>query len=175
MATYKIDAMHSEVAFKVKHLMISTVTGRFTAFDATLTADDAAFSNAVISFEADINSISTGNEHRDTHLKSADFFAADEFPKLTFTSTSFTQKDADDYVLVGDLTIRGVTNSVKLKAQYNGQMTDFYGNNKVGFEIEGKIKRSDFGLTWSGVTEAGGVVVSDEVKLELDIQLAEQK
>ena len=175
MATYKIDAMHSEVSFKVKHLMISTVTGRFTAFDATLTADDAAFANAAITFEADINSISTGNDHRDTHLKSPEFFSADEFPKLSFVSTSFTPKDEDDYVLVGDLTMHGVTKSVKLKVKYNGMMTDFYGNNKVGFEIEGKIKRSEFGLTWSGVTEAGGVVVSDEVKLEFDVQFAEQK
>jgi polyisoprenoid-binding protein YceI len=175
MATYKIDAMHSEVAFKVKHLMISTVTGRFTAFDATMTSENADFANATIAFDADINSISTGNDHRDTHLKSADFFAADEFPKLTFTSTSFTKKDEDDYILVGDLTLRGITQSVKLKAKYNGKMTDFYGNDKVGFEIEGKIKRSEFGLTWAAVTEAGGVVVSDEVKLELDVQLVEQK
>jgi polyisoprenoid-binding protein YceI len=175
MATYKIDAMHSEIAFKIKHLMISTVTGRFTAFDATMTSDNADFSDAKITFEAEINSISTGNDHRDTHLKGADFFAADEFPKLTFSSTAFTKKGGDDYVLVGDLTMHGVTKSVELAVKYNGGMTDFYGNNKIGFEIEGKIKRSAFGLTWSGVTEAGGVVVSDDVKLELDIQLAEQK
>jgi polyisoprenoid-binding protein YceI len=174
MATYKIDPMHSEITFKVKHLMITNVTGSFQQFDATLEANEDDFSDAKISFEADVNSISTNNEQRDGHLKGADFFAADEFPTLQFSSTTFTKKSADSYSLKGDLTIKGITKPVELAVEYGGNMTDFYGQNKAGFEISGKINRSDFGLTWSAVTEAGGVVVSEEVKLHLAVQMVKQ-
>lgn len=174
MAIYKIDPMHSEVTFKVKHLMITNVTGSFQQFDATMEANAEDFSDAKISFEADINSISTGNEQRDTHLKSDDFFSAEQFPKLSFTSTSFTHKGGSDYVLIGDLTIKGNTKPVSLNVEFGGRMTDFYGQDKAGFEISGKINRSEFGLTWSAVTEAGGVVVSDEIKLNLAVQMVKQ-
>ncbi len=174
MAIYKIDPMHSEVTFKVKHLMITNVTGSFQQFDATMEANAEDFSDAKISFEADINSISTGNEQRDTHLKSDDFFSAEQFPKLSFTSTSFTHKGGSDYVLNGDLTIKGNTKPVSLNVEFGGRMTDFYGQDKAGFEISGKINRSEFGLTWSAVTEAGGVVVSDEIKLNLAVQMVKQ-
>jgi polyisoprenoid-binding protein YceI len=174
MATYKIDPMHSEITFKVKHLMITNVTGSFQEFDATLDANEDDFSDAKISFEANVNSISTNNEQRDAHLKSADFFAADEFPKLQFSSTSFQKKSADNYSLIGDLTIKGITKSVALTVEYGGNMTDFYGQNKAGFDISGKINRSDFGLTWSAVTEAGGIVVSEEVKLHVAVQMVKQ-
>ncbi|MBR2648597.1 MAG: YceI family protein [Sediminibacterium sp.] len=174
MATYKIDPMHSEITFKVKHLMITNVTGSFQQFDATMESNEDDFSDATISFEADVNSISTNNEQRDGHLKGADFFAADEFPKLQFSSTSFTKKSADTYSLKGNLTIKGITKPVELTVEYGGNMTDFYGQNKAGFEITGKINRSDFGLTWSAVTEAGGVVVSEEVKLHLAVQMVKQ-
>jgi len=174
MAIYKIDPMHSEVTFKVKHLMITNVTGSFQQFDATMEANAEDFSDAIISFEADINSISTGNEQRDTHLKSDDFFSAEQFPKLSFTSTSFTHKGGSDYVLNGDLTIKGNTKPVSLNVEFGGRMTDFYGQDKAGFEISGKINRSEFGLTWSAVTEAGGVVVSDEIKLNLAVQMVKQ-
>ncbi|MEN9598379.1 MAG: hypothetical protein RL596_690 [Bacteroidota bacterium] len=174
MATYKIDPMHSEITFKVKHLMITNVTGSFQEFDATLDANEDDFSDAKISFEANVNSISTNNEQRDGHLKSADFFAADEFPKLQFSSTSFQKKSADNYSLIGDLTIKGITKSVALTVEYGGNMTDFYGQNKAGFDISGKINRSDFGLTWSAVTEAGGIVVSEEVKLHVAVQMVKQ-
>lgn len=174
MATYKIDPMHSEITFKVKHLMITNVTGSFQQFDATMEANTEDFSDAKISFEADINSISTGNEQRDTHLKSDDFFSAEQFPKLSFTSTSFTHKGGSDYVLNGDLTIKGNTKPVSLNVEFGGRMTDFYGQDKAGFEISGKINRSEFGLTWSAVTEAGGVVVSDEIKLNLAVQMVKQ-
>ena len=173
MATYKIDPMHSEITFKVKHLMITNVTGSFQQFDATMESNEDDFSDATISFEADVNSISN-NEQRDGHLKGADFFAADEFPKLQFSSTSFTKKSADTYSLKGNLTIKGITKPVELTVEYGGNMTDFYGQNKAGFEITGKINRSDFGLTWSAVTEAGGVVVSEEVKLHLAVQMVKQ-
>ena len=174
MAIYKIDPMHSEVTFKVKHLMITNVTGSFQQCDATMEATAEDFSDAKISFEADINSISTGNEQRDTHLKSDDFFSAEQFPKLSFTSTSFTHKGGSDYILNGDLTIKGNTKPVSLNVEFGGRMTDFYGQDKAGFEISGKINRSEFGLTWSAVTEAGGVVVSDEIKLNLAVQMVKQ-
>lgn len=154
--------------------MITNVTGSFQQFDATMEATAEDFSDAKISFEADINSISTGNEQRDTHLKSDDFFSAEQFPKLSFTSTSFTHKGGSDYVLNGDLTIKGNTKPVSLNVEFGGRMTDFYGQDKAGFEISGKINRSEFGLTWSAVTEAGGVVVSDEIKLNLAVQMVKQ-
>ncbi len=174
MATYKIDPMHSEITFKVKHLMITNVTGSFQQFDATLEANEADFSDAVITFEAAVDSISTNNEQRDTHLKSDDFFAAATHPKLSFVSTSFTHKSGSEYLLKGDLTIKGNTKSVELAVDFGGRMTDFYGQDKAGFEITGKINRSEFGLTWSAVTEAGGVVVSDEIKLNLAVQMVKQ-
>jgi polyisoprenoid-binding protein YceI len=174
MSTYKIDAAHSEITFKVKHLMITNVTGSFTKFDATIETEAADFSDAKISFEADTNSISTNNEQRDTHLKSDDFFAAEKFPRLSFTSNSFTKTTDNQYVLTGDLTIRDVTKTVELGVEYGGTVTDPYGQVKAGFEIGGKINRKDFGLTWGAVTEAGGVVVSDEVKLHLNVQMVKQ-
>ncbi|MFN5134254.1 MAG: YceI family protein [Chitinophagaceae bacterium] len=173
MATYKIDAAHSDILFKVKHLMITNVTGSFKAFDATLTADKEDFSDAQISFTADVNSLDTRSEQRDGHLKSDDFFNAEKFPELKFTSTSIT-KNGDGYVLKGDLTIRDITKPVELKADYNGAMVDPWGQKKVGFEAEGKIKRKEFGLSWDAVTEAGGVVVSDDVKLQLNVQFIQQ-
>ncbi len=174
MATYKIDAAHSDITFKVKHLMITNVTGNFTKFDATMESEAADFSDAKISFEADTDSISTNNEQRDGHLKSDDFFAADKFPKLGFVSTSFKKTSDSEYVLTGDLTIRGVSKPVQLAVEYGGTMTDPYGQVKSGFEIDGKINRKDFGLTWSAITEAGGVMVSDEVKLHLAVQMIKQ-
>jgi len=174
MATYKIDAAHSEITFKVKHLMITNVTGSFTQFDATMESEAADFSDAKISFEADVNSVTTNNEQRDGHLKSDDFFAAEKFPKLTFVSKSFTKKSDDEYTLTGDLTIRDVTKTVDLAVEFGGNMVDPWGQAKAGFEINGKINRKEFGLGWGAVTEAGGVVVSDEVKLHLAVQMIKQ-
>ena len=173
MSTYKIDASHSEITFKVKHLMITNVTGSFTKFDATMESEAADFSDAKINFSADADSISTHNEQRDGHLKGDDFFAADKFPKLLFTSASLV-KNGEKYTLTGDLTIRDVTKAVELAVEFGGTMTDPYGQVKSGFEINGKINRKDFGLTWGAVTEAGGVVVSDEVKLHLAVQMIKQ-
>ncbi len=172
--TWVIDPMHSEVQFKVKHLMVSTVTGLFSQFEGTLEMVGDDFEDAKITFSADIASISTGNQQRDAHLKSADFFDAEQFPKLTFTSTHMKKNGDDIYELVGDLTMHGVTKPVTLKAEYGGQMQDFYGQTKAGFEVAGTLKRKDFGLTWDGVTEAGGVVVSDDVRLVMNIQVTKQ-
>jgi polyisoprenoid-binding protein YceI len=168
-----IDPMHSEVHFKVKHLVISTVTGTFKSFEGSLETSKADFQDASIHFSMDVSSIDTNQEQRDVHLKSAEFFDADQFPKISFQSTSF-KKDGDEYVLTGDLTVKNVTKQVKLDVEFGGVATDFYGNEKAGFEITGKISRKEFGLTWDGITEAGAIVVGDDIKLNINIQLAKQ-
>lgn len=170
MATWKIDPIHSEVKFKVRHLVISSVTGQFNDFDATVEADKPDFTDAKIRFEADANSITTKNVQRDGHLKSPDFFDAANHPKLRFVSTSVTKKD-DNYEVTGDLTIRGVTRAVKLNVGYNGTVKGIGGGEVAGFEIRGKVNRFHYGLQWNGLTEAGGVVVGDEVRLEIDVEL----
>ncbi|WP_372905882.1 YceI family protein [Rhodohalobacter sp.] len=170
LTKWTIDTAHSEITFKVKHLVISTVTGKFKDFDASIESDNEDFENAKISFEANIDSIETGNEDRDNHLKSEDFFNAIEYPKMTFESASFKRTGEREYKLIGDLTIRNNIRQVELDAEYGGTVVDPYGNTKAGFDVTGKINRKDFGLTWSAVTEAGSVVVSDEVKLNLNVQ-----
>lgn len=167
MAIWKIDTTHSEVKFKVKHLVISTVTGHFNRFTATIAGDLNDLSNATVRFEADVETIDTKNAQRDEHLKSADFFDAPGHPKILFTSTSILRKSETDFEVTGDLTIRGNTRQVKLDAVYNGTVAGFGGVEVAGFEITGKINRQNFGLTWNALTEAGGVVVSDDVKFEI--------
>jgi polyisoprenoid-binding protein YceI len=169
---WSIDPTHSEVQFKIKHLVISTVTGQFNEFSGSLESEDKNFNGANARFEALISSISTNNSDRDAHLKSADFFDADNYPTLKFESREFTHLKDNLYKITGDFTIKGITKEISLDAEYGGSMIDFYGNEKAGFEISGKINRKDFGLTWSAVTEAGGVVVSDEVKLQLNVQFS---
>lgn len=171
MTTWKVDQSHSEIKFKVKHLVVSTVTGQFTSFSGTVDAEKPDFSDAKISFEADVNSINTKNEQRDGHLKSADFFDAANYPKLTFVSKSITKKSDDEYVVAGDITIRGTTKEISLNVTYNGTTKGFGGVDVAGFEITGKLNRFDFGLHWNALTEAGGIVVSDEVKLEISAEL----
>lgn len=174
MNSWKIDPMHSEVQFKVKHLMISTVTGSFGTFDGELKTNEEGnlLDGAEASFTAQIASISTGNEQRDGHLKSADFFDAENHPELSFKSTNIISKGDNAYDVEGELSIRGNTKTIILKTTYGGEMIDFYGNTKAGFELEGKISRKEFGLTWDATTEAGGIVVSDEVKLQLNVQFS---
>ena len=175
MATTKwvLDPTHSEVQFKVKHLVISTVSGFFKSFEGSLTTDSEDFENAKVEFSLDVNSIDTNQEQRDGHLKSAEFFDAEKYPKISFTSTSLT-KDGDDYKLNGDLTIKDVTKPVSLDVEYGGSAGDFYGNTKAGFEVTGKINRKEFGLTWDGVTEAGSIVVGEDIKLIINVQFAKQ-
>lgn len=167
--TWAVDPTHSEISFKVKHMMISTVRGFFKEFDAKIEASKDDLSDASFSFSADINSVNTNNEDRDNHLKSDDFFNAAEYPKMTFESTSF-----DGETIKGNLTIRDVTKEITLNTDMSGIAVDPYGQTKVGMEISGEINRKDFGLTWSAVTEAGNVVVSDKVKLSADIQFVKQ-
>jgi len=177
MATTKwsIDPMHSEVQFKVKHLVISTVSGFFKSFEGTMETTGDDFENADITFALNIDSIDTNQSQRDEHLKSAEFFDAAQYPQITFKSTSFTKTGDEEYDLVGDLTVKGITKSVKLAAEFGGSTDDFYGNTKAGFEVTGKINRKDFGLTWDGVTEAGSIVVGEDIKLLINLQLAKQK
>lgn len=173
MTSWNIDPTHSEIQFKVKHLVISTVTGLFKSFNGSLETEGDSFENAKVNFEADINSITTNNEDRDTHLKSDDFFNAGEFPKMTFESTSFTSTGDNTYELIGNLTIRDITKEVTLDVTHGGTVDDPYGQTKAGFEINGEINRKEFGLTWDAVTEAGSVVVGDKVKLNLNVQVVE--
>jgi polyisoprenoid-binding protein YceI len=174
MATFKIDPAHSEITFKVKHLMITNVTGSFGKFDGTLESDVPDYSDAKISFEADIDSIHTNNPQRDGHLKSDDFFSADKFPKLSFVSTGIVKESDEDYKLTGDLTIRDVTKSVTLDVTYGGTTTDPWGQTKVGFEATGKINRKEFGLAFTAVTDAGSILLGDDVKLALSVQFTKQ-
>ena len=166
---WTIDNAHSEIAFKVKHMMISTVTGHFEDFEANAKTDGDNFNNAEIAFIAKTSSINTKNNDRDTHLKSDDFFNSEKFPEMKFVSKSFTGEQ-----LIGDLTIRDVTKQITLDAELNGIAVDPYGQTKAGFEIKGEINRKDFNLTWSAVTEAGSIVVSDKVKLVIDVQFIKQ-
>ncbi len=172
--TWAIDPAHSEINFKVKHMMVSNVTGTFQEFEGTVESESEDFDGADIQFTANTASVNTRNSQRDEHLRSDDFFNSGDYPKLKFQSKSFTKKSDGEYKLVGDLTIRDKTQEVTLDVEYNGTAVDPYGQTKAGFEISGKINRKDFGLKWSAVTEAGGVVVSDEVRLDLNVQLTKQ-
>ena len=167
--TWTIDPTHSEITFKVKHMMISTVTGHFLEFDAAIETETEDFKNASINFSTKIDSISTKNADRDGHLKSDDFFNADAYPEMTFVSKAF-----DGETLVGDLTIREVTKEVSLDVDFNGIAVDPYGQTKAGFEIKGEVSRKDFNLTWNAVTEAGSIVVSDKVKIQVEAQFIKQ-
>ncbi|SMC73840.1 YceI family protein [Pedobacter africanus] len=175
MATtnWALDPAHSELQFKVKHLMITTVTGSLKSLSASLTSPSDDFENASVKFEADTASIDTGNNDRDNHLKSGDFFDADQFPKITFESTSL-EKDDDTYKLKGNLGIKGINKPVKLDVEFGGIATDPWGNTKAGFTISGKINRTDFGLTWNAALETGGVMVSEEVKILGELQFVKQ-
>lgn len=171
---WKIDKDHSEIHFKVKHIMVSTVTGAFNDFEGTIESESDDFEDAKVSFSALTASVDTRNEQRDEHLRSDDFFNAGKFPQLTFDSKSFSKAGDGKYLLIGDLTIRDHTEEVKLDVEYNGSAVDAYGQTKAGFEISGKIKRKTYGLLWNGLTEVGGVIVSDEVRLDLNVQLIRQ-
>ena len=174
MAIWSVDQAHSEIKFKVKHLVVSSVTGQFTSFNGTVESDKPDFSDAKIEFEADVDSIDTKNEQRDGHLKSPDFFDAVNHPKLTFVSKSITKKSDDEYVVVGNITIRGTLKEISLNVTYNGTTKGFGGVDVAGFEIAGKLNRFDFGLQWNTLTEVGGIVVGEEVKIEIAAELQKQ-
>ncbi len=167
--TWTIDNMHSEVQFKVKHLVISTVTGTFKSFEGSIETENDDFDGAAASFSLEVNSIDTNVADRDAHLKSDDFFNAEKYPTVNFNGT--LNKVGDAYKLTGPLTIRDITKEVTLDVEFGGTMVDGYGQTKAGFEISGKVNRKEFGLMWNMVTEAGGVVVGDDVKLALNVQV----
>eukprot|EP01012_Entosiphon_sulcatum_P017821 TRINITY_DN22574_c0_g1_i1.p1 TRINITY_DN22574_c0_g1~~TRINITY_DN22574_c0_g1_i1.p1 ORF type:complete len:180 (+),score=38.59 TRINITY_DN22574_c0_g1_i1:64-603(+) len=171
---WAIDPTHSEVQFKVKHLVISTVTGTFKKFSGDASFEGENLENAKIHFTIDPASIDTNQEQRDGHLKSPDFFDAEKYPAITFESTGVKHVKGDEYKLNGNLTIKGVTRPVEVHVEHGGTAVDAYGNTKMGFEVTGVVNRKEFGLTWNAVTEAGSVVVGEDIKLHANIQLAKQ-
>ncbi|HEU4472620.1 MAG TPA: YceI family protein [Flavisolibacter sp.] len=171
---WKLDPSHSEIQFKVKHLMITTVTGYFKQFDLEVETESDDFNTAKrIEFTADIDSIDTNNSQRDTHLKSADFFDAGTHSQLRFVGKRY-ESAGDKAKLSGELTIKGITKPVDVDVEFGGIVVDPYGQTKAGFTVTGKISRKEFGLTWSAVTEAGQVVVSDDIKIQAEIQVVKQ-
>ncbi|MBD8489674.1 YceI family protein [Echinicola sp. CAU 1574] len=172
MSTTKwtIDPTHSEINFKAKHLVISTVTGKFKKFAGEAEVESEDFNGAKVSFTADIDSIDTNQSDRDAHLKSGDFFDAEKYPQLKF-SNGVLEKEGGEYVLKGELTIKETTKPIELSVDFGGVADDPYGNTKAGFELEGKISRKEYGLTWNAVTEAGSVVVGDQIKILASVQL----
>jgi polyisoprenoid-binding protein YceI len=169
--TWKIDPAHSSVEFSVRHLMITTVKGRFTDVSGTVTTADDDRAKGEVDITIGAASIDTREAQRDAHLRSADFFDVETFPTLTFRSRAIDNVKGDQFTLFGDLTIRGVTRRVALDVTSEGRATDPWGGQRAGFSATTKIKRSDFGLTWNQVLEAGGVAVGDEIKISIDAQL----
>jgi len=172
LTKWSLDPTHSEITFKVKHLMISTVTGQFHKFDLNVETENNDFNSVKkIDFSADIDSIDTNNEQRNAHLKSADFFNAEQHPKVEFSGTDY---EAEKGRLRGNLSIGGITKPVTLDVEFGGQAKDPWGGERAGFTVTGKLSRKEFGLTYNAVTEAGGVVVGDEIKITAEVQLVKQ-
>lgn len=171
---WTIDSAHSSVAFVARHMGLSKVRGRFTSFRGEVEGDPSDITMAKARFEIDLGSVDTGNAERDAHLKSADFFDVENYPTMTFVSKSIV-RDGDDYRVIGDLTIKGQTRPIELRYEHGGDLHDPFGNRKIGGSVSGTIKRSDWGLTWNVPLDSGGWLVSDTVRLEIDLQVAEAK
>jgi polyisoprenoid-binding protein YceI len=167
-----IDKDHSDVQFKIKHMVISTVTGAFNNFQGGATTENN-MEHAEVHFSLDVNSIDTNQEERDAHLRSADFFDAAQFPTITFESHDFRKIKGNRYVLTGNLTMKGITKPVELVAEYGGTAPDMHGKTKIGFEVTGRISRWEFGLTYNAVMEAGGLILGEDVMVEANIQLVQ--
>jgi len=172
--TWALDPTHSELQFKIKHLMISTVSGQFNEFKATVSTDDNDFTTARVHFEATVDSISTNNEQRDAHLKNGDFFDAEKYPVLTFDSERMEKVAEDEYKLHGTLTMRGVSKKISLNAEFGGITKDPWGNTRTGFSITGKINRQDFGVSFGAVSETGGLLLGDDVKINANVQFVKE-
>jgi len=170
-----LDPAHSELTFKIKHLMISNVSGAFKDFSAKLETEETDFSKANIHLTAEMNSISTNNEQRDTHLRSSDFFEVEKFPQMKFTSTRIEQTDDESFNLYGNLTLKGVTKPVKLNMELNGIVKDPEGQEKAGFFVSGKIKRSDWGINLNVALETGGLMLGEDVKIQSEVQFIRQE
>jgi len=172
--TWLLDQTHSEIQFKIKHLMISTVTGQFKNFSATVETTGDDFSTANVHFSAEIDSISTNNEQRDQHLKNGDFFDAENYPQLLFEGKNMQKTSAGNFILSGTLTMKGVSRPVTLDVEFGGITTDPWGNTRTGFEITGKIKRADFGISFGMLSETGNVMLGEEVKLFANAEFIKQ-
>ena len=170
-----LDPMHSELQFKIKHLMISNVSGAFKNFSAEVETEDEDFSTAKINLTAQMDSISTNNEQRDAHLRNSDFFEVEKYPELKFKSTKVEKVDSDTFMLHGELTMKGVTKPVKLDVEFNGATKDPWGGERAGFVITGKINRADWGINFNSVLETGGVMLSEEVRISSEIELVKQE
>lgn len=166
--TWQLDASHSSIGFSVKHLMIATVKGSFGSYDASFSGDENDLSKAAVTVKIDAASIDTANDQRDAHLRSPDFFDAEQYPAITFAGKRIVGDPFGDFKIVGDLTIRGVTKEITLDATFEGRAKDPWGNSRLGYAAKGKINRTDFGLNWNQALEAGGVLVSEEVKISVE-------
>jgi len=171
---WSIDAIHSEIHFKVRHLLVSWVTGSFKNFDATVETEGEDISTAKVRFTADINSISTNNDQRDAHLKTNDFFDAENHPQLIFQSDSFEKTGVENYKLKGTLTIRGISKKIILNVEYGGITKDPWGNTRTGFSLTGKINRKDFGVNFSMVSETGGILLGEDVNINANVEFVKQ-
>jgi polyisoprenoid-binding protein YceI len=174
MTKWVLDPAHSEILFKVKHMMIANVRGEFRKFNAEASSNGIDLIGSSVKADIDASSIFTNANDRDTHLKSGDFFDVENHKELTFTGTSYTKADEDKYLLKGDLTIKGVTKEVVFDVEFGGVNKDPWGNEKAGFSLNGKINRKDFGLNWNTALEAGGLLVGEEVKISAEVQLVKQ-
>ena len=170
---WEVDPAHTTIGFSVRHMGLSTVRGRFTKFDGTIEGDPNDISGATARLEVDLSSIETGDEKRDQHLRSADFFDVENAPKMIFVSKRIVPAGENRYRVVGDLTIRDVTREIELEYEHAGEGTDPYGKRKAGGTLTGTINRKDWGITWNVALETGGFLVSDKIKLEIDVQVAE--
>jgi len=167
---WNLDAAHSEIGFRVRHMMLTNVSGKFQNFEGALERYDDSFDNASITFTSEIESLSTGNEERDTHLLGSDFFDAVQFPKMTFISKSFNKLNDRDFSLEGDLTLHGITKPIKLQLGFEGISPDPWGNTRAGFNVRGKLNRKDWGLNWNSLLETGGMMVGEEITLDVQLQ-----
>jgi polyisoprenoid-binding protein YceI len=172
--SWLLDTTHSQIGFAVKHMMISTVRGRFNTFSGTFDIDEQNPAASSVDVTVDVSSITTGDANRDGHLKTADFFEQEKYPTMTYKSTRVEKLSDDEYRIYGDLTLHGVTREVPLTATLEGLTTDMQGNRRAGFTVRAAISRKDFGLNWNVALESGGVLVSDKVNIEIDAQIIER-
>jgi polyisoprenoid-binding protein YceI len=171
---WSLDPMHSELQFKIKHLMISNVSGALKNFQAEVESEDEDFTTAEISLTAQMDSISTNNEQRDTHLRNSDFFEVEKYPELKFKSTKVEKADSNTFVVSGELTMKGVTKRIKLNAEFNGIVKDPWGNERAAFTVTGKINRTNWGMNFNSVMETGGVMLGEEVKISSELELVKE-
>jgi len=172
---WQTDPAHSQIQFRVKHMMLTTITGEFKEFEINAETEGEDFSTAKVTVSLDVATAHTGTQQRDDHLRSDDFFNAEKFPKIRFVSSSLNHDHDDHWKLIGDITIRDVTQTIALDVLYMGMMDDPWGNKKVGFEVNGTLKRKEFGLKWDVITEAGGIVAGDEVRIHCNVQFIRPK